>query len=52
MNWTNILNFSRGPLLHVAMIIFVAGLSYRLVRVLLLGWARDRAKNKGSKLWG
>ncbi len=52
MNWTNILNFSRGPLLHVAMIIFVVGLSYRLVRVLLLGWERDRAKNKGSKLRG
>lgn len=52
MNWTEILNFSRGPLLHAAMIISVAGLSYRLVRVLLLGWERDRAKNKGSKFRG
>lgn len=52
MNWTEILSFSRGPLLNISMIIFVIGMSYRLVRVVLLGWERDRASNKGSKLKG
>ncbi len=52
MNWTEILTFSRGALLHVALMIFIVGMSYRLVRVLLLGWERDRVPNKGSKIWG
>ncbi|MGB4705315.1 MAG: hypothetical protein WBI18_09635 [Candidatus Saccharicenans sp.] len=52
MNWTEILRFAHGPLLHISMIIFVAGMSYRLFRVILLGWERDRAPNKGSKFKG
>lgn len=52
MDWTEIMRFSRGPLLHLALMIFIAGMSYRLVRVILLGCERDRAANKGSKVWG
>jgi nitrate reductase gamma subunit len=52
MNWTEILEFSRGPFFNVALFIFVAGMMYRLVRILLLGWSRDRVPGKGSKLWG
>lgn len=52
MNWTEILEFSRGPFFKVALFIFVAGMLYRLVRILLLGWTRDRVPGKGSKLWG
>lgn len=52
MEWTNILRFLRGPFFHLSLLIFVAGLVYRLVRVLLLGWSRDRVKNRGSKALG
>jgi len=52
MNWNEILEFSRGALFNVALIFFVAGMVYRLVRVLLLGWSRDRAPAAGSKVGG
>ncbi len=52
MGWPEILNFSRGLLFKAALLIFVGGMTYRLVRVLLLGWRRDRAKSAGSKVGG
>ncbi|MCI4445990.1 MAG: hypothetical protein JHC32_08195 [Candidatus Aminicenantes bacterium] len=52
MDWTEILRFTRGPLFHLSLIIFVAGMTYRLLRIILLGWERDRVKREGSKLWG
>ena len=52
MNWTEILYFVRGPFLKVALLVFVGGMAYRLVRVLLLGWERDRVESRGSKAWG
>ncbi len=52
MNWNDTLEFARGPFFQVALIVFVGGMAYRLVRVLLLGWSRDRVPSKGSKLGG
>ncbi|NPV55428.1 MAG: hypothetical protein HPY76_01975 [Anaerolineae bacterium] len=52
MNWTEILAFTRGPLFQVALVIFVAGMLYRLVRVLMLGWQKDKVPAKGSKAVG
>jgi len=52
MGWPEILNFSRGPLFKVAVMIFAGGMTYRLVRVLFLGWERDRAERAGSGVWG
>ncbi len=52
MNWNQALEFTRGPLFQVALLIFVAGMFYRLVRVVMLGWGPDRVKSKGSKLGG
>lgn len=44
--------FARGPLFYAALLVFIAGMSYRLISVLLLGWKKDRVPNKGSKLSG
>jgi nitrate reductase gamma subunit len=52
MNWKETLEFARGPFFQVALVVFVGGMSYRLVRVLMLGWSRDRVPSKGSKLKG
>jgi nitrate reductase gamma subunit len=52
MTWDAILRFARGPLFYAALLIFIGGMSYRLVRVLLLGWSRDRVPSKGSKALG
>ncbi len=52
MNWTNILEFARGPFFQVALLVFIAGMVYRLVRVLSLGWKPDRIPARGSKLGG
>jgi hypothetical protein len=52
MDWTTILQFFRGPFFVVSLLIFIGGMTYRLVRVLLLGWSRDRVKSRGSKVTG
>ncbi len=52
MNWDNILEFARGPFFQVAILVFIAGMTYRLVRVLVLGWSADKVPAKGSKLGG
>jgi nitrate reductase gamma subunit len=52
MNWTDFLEFTRGPLFQLSLIIFILGMSYRLVRILLLGWRRDRVRAQGSKAAG
>ncbi|HOP60530.1 MAG TPA: hypothetical protein PKZ60_03860 [Candidatus Saccharicenans sp.] len=52
MDWTEILRFSRGPLFHFSLVIFIAGMIYRLVRIIFLGWEKDRVKSQGSKLSG
>lgn len=52
MDWNAILEFARGPFFQVALLVFVAGMAYRLVRILLLGWKPDRVKPAGSKLGG
>jgi nitrate reductase gamma subunit len=52
MNWNDILTFARGPLFYAALVVFVAGMIYRLIRMLMLGWSKDRIPSKGSKLGG
>ncbi len=52
MNWNNLLEFARGPLFYTCLLVFVAGMFYRLVRVLMLGWTKDRSRDKGSKAAG
>ncbi|MFN2158364.1 MAG: nitrate reductase [Anaerolineales bacterium] len=52
MNWNAFLEFTRGPLFYVALLIFIGGMTYRLVRVILLGWKRDQTPAVGSKLGG
>lgn len=52
MNWTSILEFSRGPFFRVALFIFVGGMFYRLARIIFLGWPRERVPRRGSKLSG
>ncbi|NMC78730.1 MAG: hypothetical protein GYA59_05160 [Chloroflexi bacterium] len=52
MNWTETLAFARGPFFQAALLVFVAGMVYRLVRVILLGWKADRVPPRGSKVGG
>jgi nitrate reductase gamma subunit len=52
MDWNGILEFARGPFFYAALMVFVAGLAFRLVRVLGLGWHRDRTKPAGSRTAG
>jgi nitrate reductase gamma subunit len=52
MTWNDVLTFARGPFFYAALIIFVGGLVYRLVRILSLGWSKDHIPAKGSKALG
>jgi hypothetical protein len=52
MDWTEILRFFRGPFFAVSLIVFVAGMAYRLARVVFLGWPRDRVESRGAKATG
>jgi nitrate reductase gamma subunit len=54
MNWQATLEFARGPFFYAAMLIFVAGMAYRLAAVIGLGWSKDRVPlaPKGNKAKG
>ncbi len=52
MDWYAILEFSRGPMFYTALLVFIAGMTYRLFSTILLGWQADRVPNRGSKLRG
>ncbi len=52
MDWKAILEFARGPFFWLALLFFVGGMTYRLIRILFLGWEKDRVASKGSKLGG
>ena len=52
MDWDSILDFARGPFFQVALIIFIAGMVYRLVTVIALGFSKDRVPATGSKAGG
>jgi hypothetical protein len=49
MNTQSMLEFARGPLFYGALLFFIAGMIYRLVTVVGLGWTKDLAKPRGSK---
>ena len=42
MNWNAILAFARGPFFEIALLIFIAGMLYRLVHVYRSGYRRIR----------
>jgi hypothetical protein len=52
MDWTSILHFFRGPFFAFSLFFFAGGMAYRLIRVLLLGWSRDKVESRGSKAVG
>lgn len=52
MDWNAILEFARGPMFYTALLVFLAGMAYRLFAVILLGWKADKVPNRGSKLRG
>jgi nitrate reductase gamma subunit len=52
MDWNEFLRFLRGPLFAAALVVFVAGLAYRIFRVVTLGWHRDRTPVAGSRVGG
>ena len=51
MNWNVILAFARGPFFQVALLVFIAGMVYRLVRVLLLGWKPRPGARQRQQSW-
>jgi nitrate reductase gamma subunit len=52
MTWETILKFARGPFFYIALLVFVAGMVYRLINVIGLGWNKDRVPTRGSKAGG
>lgn len=52
MNWYEILQFARGPFFNVALTFFIGGMFYRLANVIFLGWSKDLAKPRASKVGG
>ena len=51
MNQQDLLDFLRGPGLRFAVVIFVFGMAYRLLHLILLGRKKDLAAPRGSE-WG
>lgn len=52
MNWNDVLAFARGPLFQVSLLIFIGGMAYRFINVVLLGWRRSRVPGRGSQTVG
>ncbi|MCG3210227.1 MAG: hypothetical protein FOGNACKC_03858 [Anaerolineae bacterium] len=52
MNWDALLEFTRGPMFYAALLIFIAGMLFRLAQIVALGWSKDRTAARGSKLGG
>jgi nitrate reductase gamma subunit len=52
MTWTDVLAFARGPFFNVALVVFIVGMVYRLVRIIFLGWKPDKVPARGSKVGG
>lgn len=52
MNWTEALALAKGPLFNAALLIFIFGMVYRLVNVILLGWNRNYVPAKGNGFLG
>lgn len=47
-----LLAFARGPLFYACLTFFLFAMTFRLFRILLMRWQKDRAKPKGSAGWG
>lgn len=50
MNWTAIMEFSRGPLFQAALLVFIAGMLYRLTRLVLLGDVMGHGPTRPNRL--
>ncbi len=44
----SLLDFARGPAIEIALAIFVAGVAWRLLSLLLLPWAKDRSVRRAG----
>ncbi|HEC21860.1 MAG TPA: hypothetical protein ENI95_02965 [Chloroflexi bacterium] len=52
MNPSDLMRLARGPLFYFALLFFIAGMLYRLTRVVGFGWKKDLTKPKKSKIAG
>lgn len=52
MDWSAILAVAKGPLYDASVAVLIVGMTYRLLRVVMLGWRPDRAPVKGSRAKG
>lgn len=52
MNWSDILAFARGPMFTGAFLFFIAGMVYRLVSVVGLGWRKNYVPAKSNRTLG
>ena len=52
MDWSATLEFARGPLFQVGLLVFAGGMAYRLVSVLLLGLGHGQAQARGGRAKG
>jgi nitrate reductase gamma subunit len=52
MTWQSVLTFARGPFFYASLLVFIAGMIFRLISVIGLGWSKDRVPNRGSKAGG
>lgn len=52
MDTSEALQFVRGPMFNAALLFFIAGMFYRLVSVIALGWSRNHVPAKSSRVGG
>ncbi|MEW5959500.1 MAG: hypothetical protein AB1801_17385 [Chloroflexota bacterium] len=52
MTWPVILEFSRGPFFQAALLVFIAGMLYRLMRLVMLGRRRGHHPARPNQLKG
>lgn len=52
MNWSDALAFARGPMFNAALLFFIAGMIYRLVSVIMLGWRKNYVPAKSNRMAG
>jgi nitrate reductase gamma subunit len=52
MNWSELLAFARGPMFTGAFLFFIAGMLYRLISVIMLGWRKSYVPAKSNRTTG
>lgn len=51
-DWTPLMHFVRGPMFYAALVFFIAGMLYRLVHVLMLGFGKNLVEPKSNPAEG